>query len=110
MKKAAKKQHGGKRKSAGRKPVIGCKTCAVLLKQLDNARAREARLLRQIESKDQQIATVITAKFETFHSAQTAPESSVAPGIPLNMLNDVETYDDTQFVEKAKTLIPEKTN
>ena len=101
-----KPQHGGKRKGAGRKPGSStCPTCAILLKQLEASEVREKRLLRQLETKDEQIGTVITSKFETFNVSGPRPESSVAPGLPVEMLNDVETYDDKDFVEAAEKVV-----
>ena len=104
-----KHNHGGKRKGAGRKPGSvakpACQTCAILLKQLEDARSREARLMRNLEAKDEQIGQVITSKFETFNMSGPKPESNVAPGLPIEMLNDVETYDDEQFVKAAEKVI-----
>lgn len=103
-----KPQHGGKRKGAGRKPgQPACKTCAILLKQLEAADVREKRLMRQLESKDEQIGTVITSKFETFNMSGPRPESNVAPGLPIEMLNDVQNFDDKDFVEAAEKVIPQ---
>lgn len=101
-----KPTHGGKRKGAGRKPAQpACPTCAILLKQLEAAEVREKRLMRQLESKDEQIGTVITSKFETFNMSGPRPESNVAPGLPVEMLNDVQQYDDEQFVKEAEKMI-----
>ena len=63
--------------------------------------------MRQLESKDEQIGQVITSKFETFNVSGPKPESSVAPGLPIEMLSDVETYDDEQFVREAEKVIPQ---
>jgi len=110
-----KPQHGGKRKGAGRKPGSVsrpvCTTCAILLKQLEDARLREGRLMRQLESKDEQIGQVITSKFETFNFSGPKPESNIAPGLPIETFSGVQVYDDSaEFIAKAQeTMYPEKT-
>lgn len=109
-----KPQHGGKRTGAGRKPGTvsksACQTCAILLKQLEAADVREKRLMRQLESKDQQIGQVITSKFETFNASGERQESNVAPGLPIETLSGITNYDDSeQFIEKAQEVLYPKT-
>jgi len=108
-----KSQHGGKRKGAGRKPGSVskpvCQMCTILLKQLEAADVREKRLLKQLESKDQQIGQVITSKFETFNFSGPKPESNIGPALPIEALS--QDYEDSaEFVAAAQeVLYPEKT-
>ncbi len=103
-----------KRKPEKRKIIkkSHCKTCDILLKQLDAAEVREKRLMRQLESKDEQIGMVITNKFESFHTNGPTPESDISTGLPAEALSGVPYYDDSQkFVEEAQNVLhPDKTH
>jgi hypothetical protein len=96
----AKGKHGGKRPGSGRKPNVPCAVCTVLEIQLAEARRREAKLLRMLESKDGQVGAVIHSKFDTVRiEGQTVPEPS-GPVMPIDALLDVTMQDD-EFISKT---------
>jgi hypothetical protein len=85
--------------------LSSCPTCTILLQQLDEARKREARLSRQLETKDAQVGMVLQSKFETVHlSSENTPENSTGSVLPLDSLMDVNVTDDTEYINRVASM------
>jgi len=80
----------------------GCAGCTILTEQLREARLREQRKDRQIETLLDQTSTVVQAKFETVHVSPDVKPPKQEPLFDPETITDVQSYDDEQFIAAAE--------